>query len=142
MTRVKPDQPGGPKTLDDQSVGELFARTTDHLSRLVNAEIALIKVQLRTDVQRTLSGSMMFVVAALLGCVGFFVLSLAAAYGLITLGVWDWAAFLIVGLGYVLLATVCVLLGRRRMRRIGALSRSRERTRWGASGERTPRLSE
>ena len=52
-------------------------------------------------------------VAGFVGCLVLMLLSFAFAYGLITLGIWGWAAFLIVAGVYVLLAGLAVLVALR-----------------------------
>jgi len=52
-------------------------------------------------------------------------LSFAAAYGLIALGIPAGEAFLIVAVAYVILAVVAILVGRRMMSRLAGLRRTR-----------------
>ena len=49
--------------------------------------------------------------AAFVGCLVLVLLCFAFAYGLIALGIWPWAAFLIVAGTCVLLAALAVLIG-------------------------------
>jgi Putative Actinobacterial Holin-X, holin superfamily III len=67
-----------------------------------------------------------FGLAAFVGCLVLVLLSFALAYGLITLGIWDWAAFLIVSGTYVLLAGVVVGIALLRVRRLSGLSKTRK----------------
>lgn len=53
-------------------------------------------------------------------------LSFAYAYGLITVGIWNWAAFLIVAGTWALLAAVCALVIWLRLRGVSGLRRTRE----------------
>ncbi len=52
-------------------------------------------------------------------------LSFAFAYGLITAGIWSWAAFLIVAGSYVLLSGLAVLVGFTKVRKLSGLARTR-----------------
>ena len=53
-------------------------------------------------------------------------LCFALAYGLITLGIWPWAAFLIVAGTLVLLAVMAVGIAVLRLRRLSGLRKTRE----------------
>ena len=65
-------------------------------------------------------------VAAFGGCLVLVMLCFAFAYGLITLGIWPWAAFLIVAGTLVLLAAVAVGIALLRVRNMSGLRKTRE----------------
>ena len=64
-------------------------------------------------------------VAGVTAAIVLILLSIAAAYGLITLGIWNWAAFLIVAGAYVLLGGILVGIGLLRMKKMSGVSRTR-----------------
>ncbi len=63
----------------------------------------LAKSELRGDVRRIGMAAALGGLAAFTGCLMLVLLCFAFAYGLMTLGIWDWASFLIV-------AGTCLLL--------------------------------
>ena len=121
MTEVRSDG-----QLEDKSVGELVAIATASVSHLVKSEIALAKLELKDDAKKAGIGATLFAVAGLIGGIIVILLSIAAAYGLITLGVWNWLAFIIVAGVYVLLAAALVGIGLWRMKKISGVSRTRQ----------------
>jgi hypothetical protein len=64
--------------------------------------------------------------AAFVGCLVLVLLCFALAEGLITLGIWRWAAFLIVAGACVLLAGVAVGIAALKLRRLSGLQRTRK----------------
>jgi uncharacterized integral membrane protein len=65
-------------------------------------------------------------VGAFIGCLVLVLLCFALAYGLVSLGIWTWAAFLIVsGLG-VLLIGIAALIALLKMRKLDGLKRTRK----------------
>ncbi|MFC4908947.1 phage holin family protein [Actinomadura gamaensis] len=111
--------------MEDKSLGELVAMASSNVSSLIRAEMDLAKLELKDDAKKAALGSVMFTIAAL--CAGLIVilLSIAAAYGLVALGVWHWAAFLIVAGVYLLLAAALVGIGYLRIRKIDGAKRTR-----------------
>jgi uncharacterized membrane protein YqjE len=112
--------------LDDKSLGELVATASANLSQLVKSEIELAKLELKGDAKRVALGGVLFGVAGAIACLVVILLSIAAAYGLIAAGIWDWAAFLIVSGAYVLLAAVLIGIGLLRLRKMSRLSATRK----------------
>ncbi|MCW2886380.1 MAG: hypothetical protein QOE54_2991 [Streptosporangiaceae bacterium] len=123
MTEVRPDE-----HIEDKSLGELVALASGNVSRLVRSEMELAKLELKGDIKKAALGGTLFAVAGVIACVVVILLSIAAAYALIDLGIWRWAAFLIVSLAYVLLAVALCGIGYLRMRKIGGLKRTRRTT--------------
>ncbi len=118
-------QPGGPGSAGDESLGGLVSLAVRDVSQLIKWEIDLAKLELRDDIKRlAISGSMLGF-AAFIGCLVLVMLSFAAAYGLIALGIPAGEAFLIVAVAYVILAVVAILVGRRMMSRLAGLRRTR-----------------
>lgn len=113
------------KGANRESLGELVSLAVRDVSQLVRWEIDLAKLELRDDIKRLGISGAMLGVAAFVGCLVLVLLSFAAAYGLITAGIWNWAAFLFVAGAYVLVAVIAVLVGVRKVRRLTALRRTR-----------------
>jgi uncharacterized membrane protein YqjE len=121
MTEVRSDG-----QLEDKSLGELVAIATGSVSRLVKSEIELAKLELKDDAKKAALGGTLFAVAGLIGGIVVILLSIAAAFGLITAGIWNWAAFLIVAGAYVVLAAILVGIGLWRMKKMSGASRTRK----------------
>lgn len=110
---------------DDQTLGNLVSLAVKDVSQLVRCELDLAKIELKADVRRLGIGGALLGVAAFVGCLVLVILSFAFAYGLITLGIWSWAAFLIVAGTYVVLASLAVLIGYTKVRKLSGLSKTR-----------------
>ncbi len=110
---------------DDQSLGNLVSLAVKDVTQLVRYELDLAKLELKADVRRLGIGAALLGVAAFVGCLVLMLLSFAFAYGLITVGIWSWAAFLIVAGTYVLLSGLAVLLGFTKVRKLSGLAKTR-----------------
>jgi uncharacterized membrane protein YqjE len=121
MTDVRPGE-----HIEDKSVGELIALASSNVSKLIRAEMELAKLEMKEDAKKAALGGTMFGVAGVIACVVLILLSISAAYGLVALGVWHWAAFLTVAVAYVLLALALVSIGYMRMRNISGIQRTRK----------------
>jgi uncharacterized membrane protein YqjE len=110
---------------DDPTLGNLVSLAVKDVSQLIRCELELAKIELKADVRRLGIGGALLGVAAFVGCLVLMLLSFAFAYGLITLGIWSWAAFLIVAGSYVLLAGLAVLIGYTKVRKLSGLSKTR-----------------
>jgi uncharacterized membrane protein YqjE len=119
-------QSARPASASDQSLGDLVALAVKDLSKLVRSEIDLAKLELRDDLKRAGIAGGMLALAAFVGCLVLVMLSFAYAYGLITVGIWPWAAFLIVAGTYVLVAAMAVGFGTLKVRRMSGLRRTRK----------------
>ncbi|GAA0346475.1 phage holin family protein [Actinoallomurus spadix] len=144
MTEVRPNG-----QYDEKTLGELVAIATGSVSRLVKSELELAKLELKGDAKKAALGSTLFAVAGVIGGVVVILLSIAFAYGLVALGIWRWAAFLIVAGVYVLLAAVLILIGLWRMKKMSGAKRSRQSVkedlamlRRGGDSEDKPALTE
>lgn len=109
----------------DQSIGRLVSLAVSDVSELVKCEIDLAKLELKRDVTRMGIGGALIGIAAFVGCLILVLLCFAFAYGLITLGIWSWAAFLIVAGVCAVLAGAAVLIGKTRFSKLSALRRTR-----------------
>jgi uncharacterized membrane protein YqjE len=110
----------------EPSIGDLVSTAVKDVTTLVKYQIDLAKVELRDDAQRVglsaaLGGTIMF-----FGFLILVMLSFAYAYGLITAGIWNWAAFLIVAGTWAVLAAICAVVIRARLKGLTGLRRTRE----------------
>ncbi len=110
---------------DDQSLGNLVSLAVKDVTQLLRYELDLAKLELKADVRRLGIGAALIGVAAFVGCLVLMLLSFAFAYGLITAGIWSWAAFLIVAGSYVLLSGLAVLVGFTKVRKLSGLAKTR-----------------
>jgi uncharacterized membrane protein YqjE len=111
---------------DGASVGDLVSLAVRDVTRLVRCELELAKLELRADARRVGLAAALTAIAVFTGFLVLVMLCFALAEGLITLGIWDWAAFLIVAGVCVVLAAVALLVVYLKVRRITALSKTRE----------------
>jgi hypothetical protein len=122
MVRSEVPEPAG----DGQSLGDLVALAAKDVSQLIRYEIDLAKTELKDDVQRIGLAGALGGVAAFVACLVLVLLSIALAFGLIALGIWAWAAFLIVSGVYVLFAALILGIAYLRLRRLSGLKKTRE----------------
>ena len=110
----------------DQSLGDLVALAAKDVSQLVRYEIDLAKTELREDVRRIGVAVVLVGGAAFVGCLVLVLFCIAFAFGLITLGIWTWAAFLIVAGTCVLLAAAAVGVALLKLRHLSGLRKTRK----------------
>jgi hypothetical protein len=122
MARSETPEPVG----GDQSLGDLVALAAKDVSQLIRYEIDLAKTELRGDMKRVGLAGALAGVAAFVGCLVLVLLCIAFAFGLVTLGIWTWAAFLIVAGTCVLLAGTAVGVAILRLRGLSGLKRTRK----------------
>ena len=122
MVRSETPEPAG----DDQSLGDLVALAAKDVSQLIRYEIDLAKTELKDDVQRIGLAGALSGVAAFVACLVLVLLSIALAFGLVALGIWAWAAFLIVAGVYILFAALVLGIAYLRVRRLSGLSKTRK----------------
>ena len=122
MVRSEMPEPAG----DSQSLGDLVALAAKDVSQLIRYEIDLAKTELKDDVQRIGLAAALSGVAAFVACLVLVLLSIALAFGLVALGIWAWAAFLIVSGVYVLFAALVLGIAYLRVRRLSGLSKTRK----------------
>jgi uncharacterized membrane protein YqjE len=122
MVRSETPEPAG----GEQSIGDLVALAAKDMSQLVRYEIDLAKTELKGDVKRVGLAAALAGVAAFVGCLVLILLLIAFAYGLITLGIWKWAAFLIVAGGCVVVAVIAVGIAFLKVRHLSGLKVTRK----------------
>lgn len=96
---------------EEQTVGQLVAAASRDLSTLIHSEIELAKAELRQDAKAAGRGGAMLAVAGFLGILVVILLSIAAAYGLVALGLHEAVAFVIVAVVYLLVAGALAFIG-------------------------------
>lgn len=118
-------RPEGDRAEPDASVGDLVARASQDISRLVRAEIELAKMELAYDAKRVGIGAGFFAATAFMLHLVLILVSVALALGIAAFGLPTWAGFLIAGGIYVLVAALFALIGYTRMKGLAGLKRTR-----------------
>ena len=113
-----------PGTQPEETLGMLIANASRDLSALVQGEIALAKAELQLEVKNAATGGAMFGAAAYLGIVASILLFITLALFLTWLGLEAWVAFLIVTVLLLLVAGVLVLLGKKKVKKVGPPERT------------------
>jgi uncharacterized membrane protein YqjE len=111
---------------DGRSVGDLVSVAVQDLTKLIKYQVDLAKVELTADARRLGISGALLASAVFTGFLVLVMLCFALAYGLQTLGVWDWASFLIVAGVCVLLAAATVGIVYLKVRRMSGLRKTRE----------------
>jgi Putative Actinobacterial Holin-X, holin superfamily III len=101
----------------DASLGQLVSSVTGHVSALVRLEIELAKAELQQQLQQGAVGGGLAAFAILLVVLAIVLFSIAAALGLAYV-MPTWAAFLVVGGVYVLIAAVLIFVSMRKFKAI------------------------
>lgn len=110
----------------EQSLGDLVALAAKDVSQLIRYEIELAKTELKGDATRVGIAVAGFGLAAFIGCLVLVLLSIALAFGLVALGIYPWAAFLIVAGLYVVLGGIGVYIAIRKLKRLSGLRETRK----------------
>ena len=126
-----PLAPEAARSAGEKTIGGLVSDVTTQLSNLVRAEVELAKAEVTAEVRKGVTGSVFFVVAAVIGLFSLFFLFFTFAE---LLSVWlvRWAAFAIVFGVMVLAAALFALLGYRKVRKIRKPERTIESLRESA----------
>ncbi len=115
----------GQTDAQQQSLGDLVSLAVSDITQLVKFEVDLAKLELKQDARRLGIGGVLLGVAAFVGCLVLMLLCFAFAYGLMALGIWGWASFLIVAGTCVLLAGLAVGIGLLKFRKLSGLRQTR-----------------
>jgi Putative Actinobacterial Holin-X, holin superfamily III len=110
----------------EESVGSLVSLAMKDISQLLRYELDLAKLELKADVRRFGIGGALLGVAGFVGCLVLVLLCFALAYGLITLGIWSWAAFLITAGVCVVVAGTAVAVGIVLFKRVRGMPKTRQ----------------
>lgn len=108
----------------EPSVGQLVADASTHLSTIVQGEVALAKLELKSSVKNAGLSAALFLTA---GVLLFFALTfglIALAEGIVAMGLWRWLSYLIVFAFLIVLIGLFVLIGWRLTKRIKAPRRT------------------
>jgi uncharacterized membrane protein YqjE len=112
--------------MDDRSVGDLVSEAVGDITRLVKYQTDLAKQELLADVRRVGMSAGLAATILVTAFLMLVMLCFALAYGLQTLGVWDWASFLIVAGVLVVLAAAFAGIIYLMVRRLDRLRKTRE----------------
>jgi uncharacterized membrane protein YqjE len=115
----------GQTDAQQQSLGDLVSLAVSDITQLVKFEVDLAKIELKQDARRLGIGGVLLGMAAFVGCLVLMLLCFAFAYGLMALGIWGWASFLIVAGTCVLLAGLAVGIGLLKFRKLSGLRKTR-----------------
>jgi uncharacterized integral membrane protein len=80
----------------EPSIGELVAEASASFSTLIRGEIDLAKLELASSAKRARAGIVCFLAAAVLLVFSLTFGLIALAEGIVAMGIWRWAAYLIV----------------------------------------------
>ena len=97
----------------ERTLGQLVAEATQDISSIVRSEVALAKAEMAADAKKAGLGAGMFATAGVFAFLALILLLIAAAFGLVALGLSPWLAFLIVALVLLIIGAVLVLVGKR-----------------------------
>jgi len=112
--------------VDDRSVGDLVSEAVSDITRLVKYETDLAKAELLADVRRIGISAGLAATILVTSFLMLVMLCFALAYGLQTVGVWDWASFLIVTGVLIVLAAIFAGIIYLKVRRLDRLRKTRQ----------------
>jgi uncharacterized membrane protein YqjE len=110
---------------NDRSVGDLVSEAVSDITRLVKYQTDLAKSELLADVRRIGISAGLAATILVTSFLMLVMLCFALAYGLQTLGVWDWASFLIVTGVLIVLAAAFAGIIYLKVRRLDRLRQTR-----------------
>ena len=102
------------ETLEGQneSLRSLFARLTDEVTRLFDAKLDLLKIELKEEVSAYTTGGLMILAGALIAVIGFALLNVAIAFLISMLfDATHWSQAARYALGFVLTAVLYLAVG-------------------------------
>lgn len=121
MAQTETPRPDG----SDQSLGDLVALAAKDVSQLIRYEMDLARTELRGDARRAAMASVLIGIGAFMGCLILVMLCFALAYGLMTVGVYNWLSFIYVAILLGVVAIIAAFIAWRRMRGITGLKTTR-----------------
>ncbi|HJQ03742.1 MAG TPA: phage holin family protein [Jatrophihabitans sp.] len=113
---------------EQPSIGTLVADASANFSKVLHGEIELAKLEITSSVKNAGTGAGMFGAAGVLLVFSLTFGLIALAEGLVTIGLWRWLAYLIVFGFLVLLASILILIGIRKVKRVKAPKQTIETT--------------
>jgi uncharacterized membrane protein YqjE len=111
---------------DHRSVGDLVSEAVSDITQLVKYQTDLARSELLADVRRIGVSAGLAATILVTSFLMLVMLCFALAYGLQTLGVWDWASFLIVTGVLIVLAAAFAGIIYLKVRRLDRLRLTRE----------------
>jgi uncharacterized membrane protein YqjE len=108
----------------DQSLGDLVSQAVGDVSQLIKYELDLARLEIKADIRRIGIAGVLVGFAGVVGAMTLVMLCWAYGYGLIALGIYPWAAFLIVAGTLVVLGALAILIGVLLVRRMSGLNRT------------------
>ena len=121
MAQTEMPRPAG----SDQSLGDLVALAAKDVSQLIRYEMDLARTELRGDARRGAQSAVLIGMGAFMGCLILVMLCFALAYGLMTVGVYNWLSFIYVAILLLVVAAIAALIAWRRMQGITGLKTTR-----------------
>ena len=121
MAQTGTPRPAG----SEQSLGELVAQASKDVSLLIRGELNLAKIELKQDLSRVVVAVVLLALSGFVACLMLVLLCFAFAFGLVALGIWTWAAFLIVAGVCLLLIGLAALIAILRVRGVTGLKTTR-----------------
>ena len=118
-----PDRVGA-ADVPERTLGQLVSDASRDLSAIVRSEVALAKAEVKAEIKTAGLGAAMFAGAAIFALLALVMLLVAAAFGLVAVGLSGWAAFLVVAVVLLVLAAVLALVGKSRITRVGGPERT------------------
>lgn len=106
------------------SIGDLVSDASKHVSTLIQGEIELAKLELRSSVKNAGTGAGMFAGAVVLLVFSLTFLFISLAEGFVALGVPRWLAYFLVFLILAIVVAILVFLGMRKVKRVKAPERT------------------
>lgn len=103
---------------DQRSIGQMVSDVTTDLSSIVHNEIALAKIEIKSDVTRGGKGAVLLAVAAVAALYGLGFLLSAAASGIHALGLPSWLSILIVAVVLFIVAGIVAMVGIKNLKRV------------------------
>jgi uncharacterized membrane protein YqjE len=108
----------------EQSLGDLVSQAVGDVSQLIKYELDLARLEIKADIRKIGTAGVLVGFAGVVGAMTLVMLCWAYGYGLIALGIWPWAAFLIVSGTLVVLGALAILIGVLLVRRMSGLSQT------------------
>lgn len=111
---------GTAKSVDQPSIGTLVADVSSNLSTVLHGEIELAKLEIKSSVKSGGFGVVFFILALVLLLYGITFGLIALAEGFVAMGIWRWAAYLIVFGIILVLVALCAFIGLRMVKKVRA----------------------
>jgi len=102
---------------EDRSLGDLLSAMTTEVTHLMRSEVELAKAEVKEEAGKAARAGAVLGAGGLFALLAVNLLSFAAAWGLAA-AIPDGFAFLIIGAAYGLIAAVCFVVGKQRLRAV------------------------